>query len=580
MAKVTVDHEYFLILDSQTDSAVHRQEGLTGSRVERGSRDHIGGRILGHELEVRPKDSEGLVDGVTVAVLNNNGVGAESCSLDPAEDVLLLGGQRKLAEERKRKALEILAGVNLGVGGHQDVLDGERDQEAEKKGHKHDPALLRSNRAVDHRVLDHTGVVGGESLGELILLTLLEKVEVEALLDALLTLDAEQLVSLLRVGGNLRGSGPGLALEAAVAGVESHDLVVHGHRDSASHRLEGLVHILDQHVVLTGVLDEVVPLDELAVIFIDPGLKSGIGYAHIRRQGLVVAALIGDVVLDITGHVELVVQLLHLLVDDSVLLHVHVGGGSHVGDHVGRLVSGDVGIDIGELTLDHIKTVIDELGGRPRKEVFVLDPLDVVDGDQGADDVLSPLGGDIIDTDGDHVSHLIGLGDSEMLAEKADSALPGRTSDIYVKVVTLLRIAGSLGHQDPSERGRESVAKITLDRITVELVLGSLKIRKGDLAVLLERDTELGFLVVRMVKQLSHDRKSGPVEGDVVATAGILVVHVELQVLDDISHDVGRTEGAELIVNVGSGHEHAHVGKLARVVDGAATRIGLDLYLG
>ena len=76
-------------------------------------------------------------------------------------------------------------------------------------------------------MLDDSGVVGGEGLGEFVLLALLEEVEVQGLLDALLAFDTEELLGLVRVGGNPGARHPGLALEVPVLGIQVKDLVVY-----------------------------------------------------------------------------------------------------------------------------------------------------------------------------------------------------------------------------------------------------------------------------------------------------------------------------------------------------------------
>ena len=59
-----------------------------------------------------------------------------------------------------------------------------------------------------------------------------------------------------------------------------------------------------------------------------------------------------------------------------------------------------------------------------------------------------------------------------------------------------------------------------------------------------------------------------------------LVVHVQLEPVHYLGHEVRGLECAELVVDIGPGHEHSHVAELVGVVVGTSLGVGLDLHLG
>ena len=130
--------------------------------------------------------------------------------------------------------------------------------------------------------------------------------------------------------------------------------------------------------------------------------------SHVGGKRLVAVVLLADVVLDVARHVELVAHVLELLVQHRALLHVHRRCGTHVRDHVLRLVGGDVGVHARQLALDHPETVVDEHRSGVRYLVLVTHPVLVIDGDQGVQDVLGTLGGHVLDRERDDVGVLVG----------------------------------------------------------------------------------------------------------------------------------------------------------------------------
>ena len=106
---------------------------------------------------------------------------------------------------------------------------------------------------------------------------------------------------------------------------------------------------------------------------------------------------VGNIVADVAHHVELVAQGLALLLGGTLLCHGLTGDSHHVGHGVGTLITGNVLIDITQLSLDDGQTLLDELVGGDADLVAVLDPLLAIDADDGAQDVLGTRDG-VIDT--------------------------------------------------------------------------------------------------------------------------------------------------------------------------------------
>ncbi len=225
-----------------------------------------------HELKVGTHHAEGLVDVVATAGLDHHLVfGLLFFLAEETEDALPQRGFLAVVWDLTYKwcgeVFEIFASTHAGVHVLTDEEDDQRDEQAEGDGHQEDVTTHGTGgEQAAHRGCDDAGVVGGEGLGELVLLSLLEEEEVELLLDALLTLYAKQVLCLGRVASDAGGAGCRTGSIASHLGIEGADLVVDGGDDSAALLVELGIEVLHEWVLLTGVGHEGVALQELLVV--------------------------------------------------------------------------------------------------------------------------------------------------------------------------------------------------------------------------------------------------------------------------------------------------------------------------
>ena len=398
-------------------------------------------------------------------------------------------------------------------------------------------------------MLDDPCVVGGERLREFVLLTLLQEEEVQSLLHGLLTLDREELLRLVRIRGDARGVLAGGALEILVFRVEGKDLVVYGPGDRPPHRGQSLVEILHEHVLLAGVRHKVVPLQDLGVVLGDAVLDRLAAQSHVGGKRLVAVVLLADVVLDVARHVELVAHVLELLVQHRALLHVHRRCGTHVRDHVLRLVGGDVGVHARQLALDHPETVVDEHRSGVRYLVLVTHPVLVIDGDQGVKDVLGTLGGHVLDRERDDVGVLVGEVHLESVQVRLRHAALARLSDVDRLFHRLPGVVLRLLNDDPSDRSLERVAVVSHDRLAADLLVLMDEVIQGDSPAVLA-DGESGSHVLIHIEQVGGDRQRRAVEHVPVEGAVHRVAHVQAKPGHHLAHDVRGFEGVQLVVDV------------------------------
>ncbi len=104
---------------------------------------------------------------------------------------------------------------------------------------------------------------------------------------------------------------------------------------------------------------------------------------------------------DVLGGGELVVQCRQFLFVFSGLCHVEAGGCLHIGQQMFALVVGDVFVHVSQLVLYHVQTVADELRGADGNLVLVLNPVLIINLDQGVQYVFRFPGGGIVDAEVD-----------------------------------------------------------------------------------------------------------------------------------------------------------------------------------
>ena len=300
---------------------------------------------------------------------------------------------RYLAEEGHREVFQVLAPTHGGIHilTHED--DHNRYQQAEHEGHEPDVAAHGGHGQVAARRRgDDAGVVGGEGLGKFVFLALLQQEEVERLLHLLLAAYTLQVLGLVGVAGNLRGSLRLAGLEVAELGVERSDEVVDALHDAAAHGGEALVVVGHQGVLLAGVGHQVVALQLGLVVFrylllYGRALDAGVG-----GQQLVLAHLAGEEVAYVFGHGQTRVEVENLLVGFRTALHILLCGSLYVGQQVAALERRNVFVDIAQLMLDDAQSLGDEARGGDGHLVFVVHPVLAIHGDDGVEHIFGTLG--------------------------------------------------------------------------------------------------------------------------------------------------------------------------------------------
>ena len=471
-AQVEVEDDDLFTLDRKGRGQVGRNEGLAGSDVEGGDhQDLAAGVLAAHELEVGPHDAEGLVDHVSAVGHDDDlAVFGVVGDLDPVENVLLLVGRRQLTQEGSGHVLEVLAAADGRVEDLLEVEPGERNREAQKQGDQVDHLLVGRDRGAGTGGGGHdTGVVGGEGLGKLIFLTLLEEEEVQGLFNFLLALVGEQASGLQRDVAHARLGGALGLLRGTDLDADGLDVVVQGGQDGAAQGAQLLVQVFDEEVLFGGGLDQAVALEHRRVVLVDLALGAGIVDAHVgRQQGA--GGCSGDVGLEEAGDGELVVELHQVFTGFGGELHVHAGGRLVVRDAVFTLVGGDGLVYVAELLLDDVETVGYELVGGGCDLVLVLDPVLVVDVDHHAQDVLGALGVDILEAEVDHGRVLVAEGGGEVGTVAARGPEEAGAADqdraIPFRLVGVLR----LRDEDLAQRGVGRISVGSRDLLAFDLV--------------------------------------------------------------------------------------------------------------
>ena len=207
-AKVEVDHQDLGSLQGHSRCEVHDGEGLSCCRVEGGEHEHLRALLLAdHQVHVGSEDSEGFVHHVTAAVLDDDPVHVRSAAdlasepLELPESFLRAFVSRELREERHREVAKVSLGLDAGVEHLHEEEIGERKAQAENQGGKDDHLPVWRDRGSGAcRAHDQTGVADVDKGCEFVLLTFLEKEDIEVLDHLLLTLKREELEFPSRVG--------------------------------------------------------------------------------------------------------------------------------------------------------------------------------------------------------------------------------------------------------------------------------------------------------------------------------------------------------------------------------------------
>ncbi|CCY15179.1 putative uncharacterized protein [Prevotella sp. CAG:755] len=227
LADVEVEKHHTLLRVGQAQRKVARHERLARALVERGEGHHLLRRALaGHEGHVRPKHAEGLRHRAAAVGLALGQVGALA---------LAVVGDRA-QEGHRQSALDLLAAAHARVHEQDAQENHAREEQAGQDAQGQHTVAVRGNRARRAvRAVDHARVVVRHRLRQRVLLTLVQQVEVEALLDLLLTLDGEHLAL-------LAGDRQHAALRTALAGSRVLALHVKTHNQVVDRADDALLH--------------------------------------------------------------------------------------------------------------------------------------------------------------------------------------------------------------------------------------------------------------------------------------------------------------------------------------------------
>ena len=113
--------------------------------------------------------------------------------------------------------------------------------------------------------------------------------------------------------------------------IQGYYLIVDRPDYRPTHGCQGLIHINDQRIFRTTVRNQAVALQQLFVVFGNLRFNIGAFNAGIGRKQLGTVGVIGQIVPDVAGHVELVVQSQNLRIRLAALRHIHARSRLHVG---------------------------------------------------------------------------------------------------------------------------------------------------------------------------------------------------------------------------------------------------------
>ena len=408
VAEVDVDGEHALAAEGERLGEVAGDETLAAAGVETGDHDDGGdaGLLLHEVVEFGAHEAERLVDEVAAVFLDVDfALGIAWLALPP---MLLGGDERNFADVGHAHGLEILAAAYGAVEELAEEEQAAGHGQTEGEGDEEDAAAPgRSDATAVGRLYD-ARVPRGEGFGEFVFLALLEKVDVEGFLDLLLAVDAEELLCLARGGGyllvgeGLVGFGGGDLL------AELRDEVFEGAHDGGFLRGEVAVHLLHEGVVLATVGEEVIAHEQGLVVGCDLGFHARAAYTAVGGQELPGAGAVGEIVLDVDGHGELVVELNKLVGIFAALLHVHAGCLLEVGHEVAALVVGYLAVNVAEFFGEGGEALGDELRGALGDEVAVAHPMLVVDLHEGEQQVVGAGGHLVADAEVENGALFVG----------------------------------------------------------------------------------------------------------------------------------------------------------------------------
>ena len=564
-AQVEVEHQDALLLQGEAGGQVHADEGLAAAAVDGGDHHDTAVRVgAHHELEVGAHHAEGFVDGVAAAAADHEGGGSVGGFLPGG----LLARLGNLADKGQVEVFYILAAAHAGVHCLAQEDADSRQQQADGEGYEQNLALAGRRREGGAAGSgDDAGVVGGEGLRQLVLLTFLEQVEVEFLLDLLLTFDGQQVLGLRGVAGQLADGGGFLRAQVGNLGVESLDLVVYRLEDGRLHVAERGGEVLHQRVLLATVGQQTVAVHHDGVVLADLLTDVVVLEAGAGGQGLG-ERLLDQLAADVLDSAELAVQGQQFTLVLGALRQILRGGCLDVGQEVFALEGGNVFVDVAQLALDDAEAVGDELRGADGDLVLVLDPVFVVDLDEGIQQVFGLADGGIADAEVDDGGLLV-----------AQAGLKGGSIGVGGSLQAALAVGdvaadplggeGGGGDGQGADGSRQGVAGLDAEHLvpfTVALAEAGDTDSVGIGGAESQRDADTLFGA-----QEADVEGRLPVELAVTKPLAHGIGFVQAKAAHHFGHQRGRLQGEQLVVDVGVALEKAQVLEFAAEV--AATAV-------
>ena len=443
LAEVGIDDDDLGTLQGHGSGEIQNRKGLSCVRVEGRHHDDLGGLLRGmdHQIEVRTEDTEGLIDHIPFAGLDEDpGIGLIEPVLTERE-LMFLSELRNLGEERDGQTRDVTAPLDRIVQHVAEVEIGERDAETKQGGDEDDHHPVRGNRSAGAgRLLDQARIFNGQKGLKFILFPFLEKEDIELFLDFLLAVHRRKF-QLLAGSRRQFGKDPVFLTDNFLAlDVEGSDQVIHGPVDCDLDCIQVVVDALDHRVRLAAHRKEPVPLKQGRIVLCDLAADIPALDGHVGRNEVICMGRIIDPLLDIAGNLHLLFNLERLLGIIGRLLQHGAGVRSNIGDLVRLLIVLDVGLNPTEFPLDIAETVVDENRRFAGRCVLHLHPIFVIDIEKSAQDDFGPARIDILDRQDDDGRLLVGeaCGKTSAVSFSAGAGRKPGNGDIVLPGIDLL----------------------------------------------------------------------------------------------------------------------------------------------
>ena len=516
---------------------------LTGE----GAGEHDDAGILGHEVQVEAQQAEGLAHAVVALLIHHN------LRLVEARDV------RYLTDDGYGGVLlDVATATHTDIQQRHGVEDAEGQHETDDEGHQHNHAGARRNgKLTAEGLLDDAdvGLLNGQLQGRL--LTLVQQVGVQGLLDGLLAGDVDDLLLLLRHTGNHALQFAFLAQGLTGLQVDRLGITLHGGQDGLLHLAQVGIHLTNAGCTFAGGLGQFVALEHQLVVTGNLRLYAGIGETAQRRDKGVARTLVADVVLQVLDGGLLGLQLHGALACRRTLLQESLSIGRDVDQIVTLLETGQVALHLAQFTADEFDTVVDEVGRALCQLVLVGNDAALVGFEQFVQNILGTLNVGVGVDNLHQCAHLVHLACGETGGYHVCSAVEVDVRDNDVLVDEVLNI---LGRRDEGERtGRRLYALAELDDLVeVRLLHRAIALHahvvNTYLLVAENRDAEVAEFHAVLLHE-PHVEGFRFIEWSIAQALLVFVQHVQIQLLGHLHQQLMAAKDVDLVLDGTSGHD-------------------------